>query len=280
MHRFPRNPERRRLWEIKVKRASWKAHNNSFLCDKHFDDSQREMNHPERPLKWNAVPNIFAHTKRVIPRLARKPRPLPALPKFWNELDHPYAHKNRPNSDTARVSLSDVNMDAIIQMKGAPHAICPAPVIPIDPYKQIHKLETQNLLLKRKLRHEQRLRRSMANERTVMQKKMMTVFNNNQIENMSKSSRSFKWSRDSYRKALKLRNACGKTGYQELLRQSYPLPSLRSLRRKEVVALGVEILQETMATSANDNQRHSEETSVNTANVTPPETQTLVYIVS
>ena len=32
MHRFPRDPERRRLWEIKVKRENWKAHDRSYIC--------------------------------------------------------------------------------------------------------------------------------------------------------------------------------------------------------------------------------------------------------
>lgn len=33
MHRFPRDPERRKIWEQKVKRQGWKAHDRSFLCD-------------------------------------------------------------------------------------------------------------------------------------------------------------------------------------------------------------------------------------------------------
>ncbi|XP_061701281.1 uncharacterized protein LOC133514048 isoform X3 [Syngnathoides biaculeatus] len=267
MHRFPRNPERRHLWEIKVKRVGWKPHNNSLLCDKHFDHTQRELNHPEKPLKWNAVPNIFAHTKKVAARRPRKQRVEPDPPKFWNELDHPYAQKYNCGCGAAELSVSDNNMADIIKAEVAaqdvvnPVPAVPAPptitIVPLNPDDQIRKLQAQNLILQRKLRYEQRLRRSIANERSVMQEKMMMVFNNNQLENMSKkSSCSFKWSMDTYRKALKLRNACGKTGYDELLRQGYPLPSLRSLRRKDVVSMESQIQEETLKTSStNDNER-------------------------
>ncbi|XP_061604214.1 uncharacterized protein LOC133465423 isoform X1 [Phyllopteryx taeniolatus] len=291
MHRFPRNPERRRLWEIQVKRVGWKPHNNSLLCDKHFDDTQRELNHPEKPLKWNAVPNIFAHTKKVAARRPRKRRTEPDPPKFWNKLDHPYAQKYQVDSGTADVSVSgyrkhgklktktpsglsyqiphrsDINMADIIKEDvvnpvpavpaiPAVHAAPTVTIVPVNPDDQIHKLQAQNLILRRKLRYEQRLRRSIANERSVMQEKMRMVFNNNQIENMTKkSSCSFKWSMDSYRKALKLRNACGKTGYDELLRQGYPLPSLRSLRRKEVVSMDSETQEATLKTSSTDGKQ-------------------------
>ncbi|XP_061701279.1 uncharacterized protein LOC133514048 isoform X1 [Syngnathoides biaculeatus] len=251
--------------------ASRKAHGDRqqlhSQSHKHFDHTQRELNHPEKPLKWNAVPNIFAHTKKVAARRPRKQRVEPDPPKFWNELDHPYAQKYNCGCGAAELSVSDNNMADIIKAEVAaqdvvnPVPAVPAPptitIVPLNPDDQIRKLQAQNLILQRKLRYEQRLRRSIANERSVMQEKMMMVFNNNQLENMSKkSSCSFKWSMDTYRKALKLRNACGKTGYDELLRQGYPLPSLRSLRRKDVVSMESQIQEETLKTSStNDNER-------------------------
>ena len=33
MHRFPRDPKRRKLWEVKVKREGWKANDTSLLCE-------------------------------------------------------------------------------------------------------------------------------------------------------------------------------------------------------------------------------------------------------
>ena len=33
IHRFPRNPERRKIWEVKVRRDGWKANDNCLLCE-------------------------------------------------------------------------------------------------------------------------------------------------------------------------------------------------------------------------------------------------------
>lgn len=33
MKRFPSDPERRKLWETKVKRDNWKAKDSSYLCE-------------------------------------------------------------------------------------------------------------------------------------------------------------------------------------------------------------------------------------------------------
>lgn len=46
-------------------------------------------------------------------------------------------------------------------------------------------------------------------------------------------SRKFvKWSNATIKKALKLKFACGNNGYDEILKQKIPLPSLRTLRRR------------------------------------------------
>ena len=41
-----------------------------------------------------------------------------------------------------------------------------------------------------------------------------------------------KWSRETIEKALRLKFACGKTGYELLLEQGQPLPSIATLRRR------------------------------------------------
>ena len=40
------------------------------------------------------------------------------------------------------------------------------------------------------------------------------------------------WSEDTIRKALQLKFACGKTGYQLLIEQGHPLPCIQTLQRK------------------------------------------------
>lgn len=53
-----------------------------------------------------------------------------------------------------------------------------------------------------------------------------------QVEALRRSTRFKKWSNATITKALKLRFACGSTGYEELIKQHLPLPSLRTLRRR------------------------------------------------
>uniref|UniRef100_UPI00358FBF80 uncharacterized protein n=1 Tax=Myxine glutinosa TaxID=7769 RepID=UPI00358FBF80 len=61
-HRFPRNPDRRHLWEENVGRTDWKARDNSVLCQAHFDVDQYEKRRADNlhKLKQNAIPTMFA----------------------------------------------------------------------------------------------------------------------------------------------------------------------------------------------------------------------------
>lgn len=61
-------------------------------------------------------------------------------------------------------------------------------------------------------------------------KKMLT---DDQIQALFTKNRSVRnWSNETIQRALKLQFTCGTTGYEELLQQGMPLPSLRTLRRK------------------------------------------------
>lgn len=55
----------------------------------------------------------------------------------------------------------------------------------------------------------------------------------NQISSLKqKNKKGFKWSNDSITNALKIKFTCQTSGYEELLNLNYPLPYLRTLRRK------------------------------------------------
>lgn len=61
-------------------------------------------------------------------------------------------------------------------------------------------------------------------------KKMLT---DDQIQALFTKNCSIRnWSNETIQRALKLQITCGATGYEELLQQGMPLPSLRTLRRK------------------------------------------------
>ncbi|XP_061786696.1 uncharacterized protein [Nerophis lumbriciformis] len=73
MHRFPRDPVRRKVWEVKVRRDGWRPNNYSLLCEDHFDETQYEQRRADglKKLKPNAVPTLFAFTTKIV-----KPRRL------------------------------------------------------------------------------------------------------------------------------------------------------------------------------------------------------------
>ena len=115
------------------------------------------------------------------------------------------------------------------------------------PTDQIHILKQEVKDLHRKLRVEQVLRRKGTVNEATLKRKLKKLFNHDQLNNMCcMSPRSYKWSRETYKEALKLRFACGTAGYDELLKQGHPLPCLRSLHCKmEVVSMEPGILDET-----------------------------------
>ncbi|XP_036140847.1 dynein heavy chain-like protein PF11_0240 isoform X2 [Monomorium pharaonis] len=60
-----------------------------------------------------------------------------------------------------------------------------------------------------------------------------SIFNEDQIRALFTKKRSARnWSDETINRALKLKSVCGNNGYEELIRQGYPFPSLRTLRRK------------------------------------------------
>lgn len=59
------------------------------------------------------------------------------------------------------------------------------------------------------------------------------IFTNDQIRVLLiKSARPRYWSNDTIIKALRLKCVCGEHGYEEIIRQGIPLPSIRTLHNR------------------------------------------------
>eukprot|EP00095_Tigriopus_kingsejongensis_P003844 maker-scaffold20_size707684-snap-gene-3.12 protein:Tk03844 transcript:maker-scaffold20_size707684-snap-gene-3.12-mRNA-1 annotation:"52 kda repressor of the inhibitor of the protein kinase-like isoform x2" len=76
---FPKDPQRRKDWAIKVRRDSWFPNDNSRLCEVHFVADQfiqREGLKDKKILKYDALPKIFDHqTKPPCARSIRNRSP-------------------------------------------------------------------------------------------------------------------------------------------------------------------------------------------------------------
>lgn len=106
--------------------------------------------------------------------------------------------------------------------------------------KERYSLQLRNLKRKVKILEVDK-NDSCKNEQLLKQR-----FNKDQILAMRcKSTKFKKWSNSTITKALKLKSACGNSGYEELIKQKIPLPSLRTLiRRLENLNFDTGILEE------------------------------------
>ncbi|XP_050023635.1 uncharacterized protein [Dermacentor andersoni] len=68
MFRFPRDKERRKIWEVELKRAFWEAKDTSKICELHFEPSQFEQRRADgwKKLKQNAIPTLFANNSQPL----------------------------------------------------------------------------------------------------------------------------------------------------------------------------------------------------------------------
>lgn len=88
--------------------------------------------------------------------------------------------------------------------------------------KKMKILQYRNRMLKNKL------------DSDAYRKAVSKIFNEDQLRALfkNKKGRIRNWSNETIQRALKYKFACGVSGYEELLRQGIPLPSLRTLSRK------------------------------------------------
>uniref|UniRef100_UPI00358F88A1 uncharacterized protein n=1 Tax=Myxine glutinosa TaxID=7769 RepID=UPI00358F88A1 len=87
--------------------------------------------------------------------------------------------------------------------------------------------------LQRKLAKERKEKRKPQQQRMNHEVNGAKVFIKDQLDKPGcTDTRGSKWSRETVRKAIQLRLACGATGYELLPSQDQPLPSMRSLRRR------------------------------------------------
>lgn len=72
------------------------------------------------------------------------------------------------------------------------------------------------------------------------------IFTSDQIRALvNKSTRGYKWSEETIKKAVRMKLACGFNGYKELLQQRIPLPSICTLQKKlEVLHFEEKICEE------------------------------------
>ncbi|KAG5264937.1 hypothetical protein AALO_G00259650 [Alosa alosa] len=263
LHYFPREPTRRKLWEQRVRRKNWKANNFSLLCEDHFDETQYESHRADglRKLKPNAIPTQFVFTKPKTSRSRRPPNRHITNSVALKDVmvsdgatkkvsqDHSYCstsldtaqpeiHRSEPSADDGtEQGIPDCNPNSInvdlpsnnpTQWVCLPHASCPV----MSCEEKLKALANKVLRLQQTLAKERREKWKILKQRKQLEEKVSRVFNKDQLAKLCQSStRGTKWSDDTIKKGLQLQLVCGVAGYELLLAQKQPLPSVRSLRR-------------------------------------------------
>ncbi|GLV33955.1 hypothetical protein CBL_11162 [Carabus blaptoides fortunei] len=178
----------------------------------------------KRKLKRIAIPTLFSFTEPMpVKETPNEPVEVPIIEvvdiNTPSACDHTYAD----NTPKLCESTNDADKRTIkaLELKCRQYN------------RQFAKFFTNYRMMQKNLRNcRRKLKAAMnvdANEEI-----MKTVFNEDQIKALKRSSTKFmKWSTATVQNSLKLKSACGISGYKELLNQKYPLPSLRTLRRHQ-----------------------------------------------
>lgn len=97
-------------------------------------------------------------------------------------------------------------------------------------YNQIIVMRRKNMVLRKTIKRLKNKNYNHNNDK--YREAVSSIFNEDQMNILINKSRVQKWSNVTIKKALKLKFSCGVSGYEELLNQGMPLPSIRTLRRK------------------------------------------------
>ncbi|MPC48128.1 uncharacterized protein LOC123516349 isoform X2 [Portunus trituberculatus] len=255
---IPRELENKRGWVSA--RVVWKGSVDGSYSTRecgrghdpdHFDESQYESHRVDnnRRLKAFAVPTIFPFT--IPSQLSANPVPIngtsndtcnassaPTLPLA----DHSYCI---PNGDEGTKEIPVEELDSENDGGQEKEDEAPQPdfrdeasrsvihVVSKCPANDENNPKEKVNKLKQALAKERKERCVLEESKSVQEAAFAELFNKDQLERLCRRSRrGVKWSAETIQKGLQLLSVCGSAGYELLLSQKQPLPSMRSLRRQ------------------------------------------------
>lgn len=99
----------------------------------------------------------------------------------------------------------------------------------------LNKLTQKVEVLRRKLKKSRDTIKKLKkeNDKNLYRSQLKRIFTNDQIRALlTQSSRPRHWSNDTIIKALRLKFGCGERGYEEIMKQNIPLPTIRTLQNR------------------------------------------------
>lgn len=195
--------------------------------------------HGKRKLKEDAVPTLFAHSPA--PRNSRKQYAsrideVHGVASSLEHIEHDHAyhssHLPQPSEETKAPVESTEDRTAIDSMSliEQEQVLSKVQTSEEDDEKQALKKQIKALFNQNATLQEEN--RALLRKLEEHKSSATRFLNPDQVRFAASQSRKVKkWTEKTIRNALQLRSSCGSTGYNTLLAQSYPLPSLRTLRR-------------------------------------------------
>ena len=103
-----------------------------------------------------------------------------------------------------------------------------------DPLQsEVSKLKWMVKKLKLELHRTKKEKKALLNRKLKQEATIKKLFGHDQLLALSRGGmRGVRWTASTVKKALRLRFSCGASGYNLLLQQGYPLPSVRTLQRR------------------------------------------------
>ena len=206
LFRFPPNTQkhkqRRELWIKHSGLTEINDHKEYRLCDRHFE-----------PHQINRLKQIPRLVPGAIPKNV-SPQSPPVSMVDYNEIDniikhdHPYAKGMRYTKMTreSKVLKCEKEIKALRE-----------------------KLRQKDLQLRKANKRITSLTKKLDNLTT----KLYCVFNQDQLDMMAKKYvKKGKWTQETVQKSLQFKFMCGRKGYKFMLKQGFPLPSIRTLQRR------------------------------------------------
>nr|XP_037288828.1 uncharacterized protein LOC119181689 [Rhipicephalus microplus] len=231
MFRFPKDPKRRLLWLVKIKRDKWQPTDRSCLCSRCLSTGSHQK-------KGFYHKGRLRPQKKVVLCTVNPMLLIPQRQKFKNNMSTTYpsatAETEVPTTDDSQLvacplsathvelseekcsnrSCAEVNkqlqdMKAKYAKLREDHSKASAKTNSIK--KKLQKLEYASGILRKKLK----------------------FLNEDQMRALSRNSnRGTTWSSKTIKQALQIKFASGTTGYETLRKLGYPLPSNRTLVRR------------------------------------------------
>lgn len=225
LFRFPKDNEIRLVWTKFCENESWWSPNTaSRICSNHFEEQFLSINETNTRLQNSAVPTIGKSNaiKNPDPDLQQLSWILASKPSYLIT-DSQVVELKDQNPLRQNNDIEDFNSGEFSKA-----------TVPLEVYNRSVseniELKKEISMLRKRVKQQQRKIKRGAVTKQKLKPKFLTSY---QTTLMYKNQQTGKhWDKETIRKAICTRAACGTRGYNFLRKSGHPLPSIRFLNKK------------------------------------------------